>query len=141
MSEQNKELVRRFIDEVFRKKNIGIIDYLFAPGFISHYVPPGTIQDVEAFKKSIRSFLTAFPDIEITIEDLIAEDDKVVAHVTGGGTHTGNFQAFPPTGKRVILLAMIIWRISDSKFVERWEIMDQLGMLQQLGIIPKPSQE
>jgi predicted ester cyclase len=85
-------------------------------------------------------YLTAFPDLHLTIEDLIAEGDKVVDRQTARGTHQGTFMGIPPTGKQITVTAMNISRIVGGKIVEHWVELDTLGMLQQLGVVPMPGQ-
>ena len=81
-------------------------------------------------------FLKAFPDLHLTVEDMIAEGDKVVTRFTSRGTQTGAFMGIPPTGKQVTVSSIVIARIADGKIVEEWGLDDQMGMLQQLGVIP-----
>ena len=84
---------------------------------------------------------TAFPDIQMNVEDMIAEADKVVARVSVSGTHQGEFMGIDPTGNRVAITGIDILRIADGKIVEHWGNFDDLGMMQQLGVIPEPGQE
>ena len=85
-------------------------------------------------------YRSAFPDIQFTIEDLIAEGDKIVTRYTARGTHRGDLQGIPPTGRQVTVTGIIISRFANGKFVEGWLDFDALGMLQQLGVIPAPGQ-
>jgi predicted ester cyclase len=144
VSEQNKALYRRFVEEGFRKKNPRAaekaIEQYISPNCVDHAAPPGTPTGIEGAKQTIGAFLAAFPDVEITLDDLIAEGDKVVARFTARGTHKGAMMGMAPTGKRVTVTAIDIVRISQGKIVEHWESMDQLGMMQQLGVIPPPGQ-
>jgi predicted ester cyclase len=93
---------------------------------------------LEGFKQFGGVFRTAFPDGELTIEDLIVEGDKVVSRITYRGTQTGDMMGIPPTGKPVQVSAMIIDQIADGKIVESWRLFDQMGMMQQLGLVPAP---
>ena len=136
--EENKALVRRCIEDVFNKKNITSLDEFLAPNVVHHSLPPGVPQDREGFKQFVSMVLAAFPDFHITVEDMIAEGDKVVARATTGGTHKGEFIGIPPTGKQATWTEIFIWRIDGGKAVEMWAELDQLGMMHQLGVMPPP---
>lgn len=139
-TEENKIHVRRLYEEVFNQKNPAAIDDYFAPDVIDHSLPPGVPGGIEGVKLTISLFLAAFPDLHITVEDLIAEGDKVVARWTLRGTHQGASLGMPPTGKQVTMPGISIVRLEGSKSAEQWVIHDQLGMLQQLGLAPVPAQ-
>jgi len=139
-TEVNKASMRRFYDEVFNKKNRAAIDEFIDPTQVDHAAPPGTPGGLEGAKHTVTMYLTAFPDLYFTVEDLIAEGDKVVARLTTRGTQQGVFMGIPPTGKHVTVTAIDINRMADGKSVEHWLNMDTLGLLQQLGVIPAPGQ-
>ena len=132
--EENKEVVRREIEGVWVKRNLMAIDDLYDSNFVNHSPFPDTTSDREGIKHGIQNVLNAFPDIELTIEDLIAENDKVVERVTATGTHKGEFMGIIPTNKRVTFPVITINRFADGKIIERWSLADSLDMLQQLGI-------
>ena len=134
--EENKVLMSRFLEEVFNKKNLAAIDEFIAPNQIDHTLPPFLPTTPEGTKQAIDMFLKAFPDMHLTIEDMIAEGDKVVIRYTSRGSQRGAFMGIPPTGKQMTVSSIIIARIADGKIVEEWGLDDQMGMLQQLGIIP-----
>ncbi|UCC88427.1 MAG: ester cyclase [Anaerolineales bacterium] len=141
-AEQNKALFRRVMDEVFVGGNTSLIDELFAPNFVEHEeLPPGIPAGAEGVKQLSSMFLSAFPDFKATIEDLIAEGDKVVARATWSGTHQGEFMGIPPTGKRISIQVIDIVRFAGGKFVEHWGQMDNMTMMQQLGVMPGPGEE
>ena len=138
-TEENTALVRRVFEEVFNRRHAGAIDELIAPNYINHDIPapaPG----IEGFKQIHALFLTAFPDIHITIEDELSEGDKVATRGYFTGTHLGEFQGIPPTGRRIRVPYIDLWRVENGKLVENWVQLDRLGMLQQLGVIPAPGQ-
>ena len=139
-TEQNNALIRRFYEEVLNKKNTAVIDELLDPNQVNHSLPPGMPADLEGSKQFIGMFLTGFPDLHFTVEDMIAEGDTVVARLTARGTHQGAFMGIPPTGKHVTVTAIDINRLVGGKSVEHWLEMDTLGMMQQLGVIPSPGQ-
>ena len=139
-TEQNKALVRR-LEEVFNRGNISLVDELFAPDFVEHEeLPPGIPPGREAVKQLTTMFRSAFPDFKATIDDIVAEGDKVVIRQTWSGTHKGEFMGVPPTGKSVSFGVIDIVRIAGGKLVEHWGQMDMMSMMQQLGAIPTPGQ-
>lgn len=134
--EQNKALLSRIIKEVFHQGKMSLIDDLFAPGFVEHEeLPPGIPPGREAVKQLSTLFRSAFPDLTITIDDTIAEGDKVAVRCTWSGTHKGEFMGIPPTGKSVSFGVIDIVRIAGGKVVEHWGQMDSMRMMQQLGAI------
>jgi steroid delta-isomerase-like uncharacterized protein len=135
-TEENKALVHRFYDEVHNKQNRAAIDDFIDPHMVDHAAPPGTPGGIEGQKQLIGMYLTAFPDHQVTVEDMIAEGDKVVARVTVRGTHQGAFLGIPPTGKHWTFTAIDIIRIAGGKIVEHWNNYDALGLMQQLGVVP-----
>ena len=139
-AEENKAIVRRFVDEVQSAGNIDAIDELCSPEFVNHSAPPGMPANCEGVKLVTAMFRQAFPDSYFTVEDMVAEGDKVVSRKTFHGTHQGEFMGIPPTGKRVSIGLIDIVRIADGQVVEHRSIGDNLGMLQQLGVIPQPGQ-
>ncbi len=140
-TEENKAVVQRFnelIGEFFRTGDADALDEVLAPEFVYHQ--PGTPPDLESFKQFLPMFRAAFPDMRYTVEDLIAEGDKVVDRLTWEATHQGELMGIPPTGNTVRVTEMHISRIADGKIVERWGQQDMLGMMQQLGAVPPPRQ-
>ncbi len=140
MSEENKVLIRRFFEEVWNEKNLDAIDELIAAEQIDHSLPPGLPAGREGAKTFIGMYLNAFPDTKMTIEDVVAEGDKVVTRWIATGTHTGELMGIPATGKQVTVTGLDINRYSDGKSVEHWGQFDQMGMMQQLGVIPVPAE-
>lgn len=128
--EENKAIVRRWNDELF-KGNPDIIDELAAASYVNH-----DIGDREAFKRYRAELGAAFSDMSIAIEDTIAEGDKVVSRWTMSWTHTGEFRGISATGKQATFSGMSIHRIEGGKVVEDWSNSDSLGLMQQLGVIP-----
>ena len=136
MSEENKALVRRFYEEVMNRGNMAVVDELSAPNIVDHNPMPGQAAGPEGFKQFVGMFRSAFPDLNVTADDVIAEGDKVVARTTMRGTHRGEFMGIAPTNKQVTVSGMDMVRIANGKAVEVWHIDDALGMMQQLGAIP-----
>jgi len=136
--EENKALVRRGTEEVFNKGNVAAIDEFFAPNLVPYSLPPAVTRDREGYKQMVTAILAAFPDFHITVEDMVAEGDKVVARATTRGTHKGEFMSIAPTGKQATWTEIFIWRIEGGKVVEIWAEVDQLGLMQQLGVVPPP---
>ena len=139
MSEQNKALVRRAVDEIWNRGNFAVLDELVASDFVVH-MPPDDIHGPEGVQQFFTMLRNAFPDIHFTVEDQVAEGDKVVTRWTARGTHTGEFQGIPPTGKQSRLEGIDLDRIANSKAVECWSNMNELDLLQQLGVLPAPQE-
>jgi len=134
-TEQNKTLVRRFLDASIASDSSALRERL-ASDFMAH-IPSGPTNR-EGFLQHNSVFATAFSDKQFIVEDLIAEGDKVVARATWRGVHSAAFQGLPPTGKQISIGATIIERIRDGKLVEHWSLFDSLAMMQQLGLVPAP---
>lgn len=136
-TEENKMIARRFneaIQSYWRDGSFDALEVLVAPDFVHH--GPGLPPDLAGLKQMLPAFRTAFPDLEITIEEIMAERDKVFDRATWRATHQGELMGIPPTGKQVTVQEMHIGRIADGKVVERWFEWDALGMMQQLGVAP-----
>lgn len=141
VEEQNKELIRYFFEE-WNNRKIDILNKMYAPDAKFFHPSIGTTPiSFEEALEGIKIFWQAFPDLNVTIEDLIAEGDKVVVRFIGRGTHQGDFGGFPATGNKTEAGAIEIFRIEDAKIVEAWEISDRLGLMQQLGMELKPKEE
>ena len=139
-AEDNKAVVRRFVDEVQSAGDIDLIDGLCSPEFVNHSAPPGVPADCEGIKIVTAMFRGAFPDSYFTVEDMIAEGDKVATRKTFHGTHEGEFMGIPPSGRSVAMGLIDVVRIDDGRVVEHWSVGDGLGLMQQLGVIPQPGQ-
>ena len=137
-AEENKALVHRFVDEVQSQGNTDLIDEICSPEFVNHSSPPGLPADREGIKIVTAMFRQAFPDSYFTVEDMVAEGDKVATRKTFHGTHEGEFMGIPPSGRSVRMGLIDIVRITDGRVVEHWSVGDNLGMMQQLGVIPQP---
>ena len=135
--EQNKSIVRKYA-ELTNARDLDAAFAHFSPSFVDHAVRPGMPPGIEGTRLFFNMMFTAFPDLRATIQDIIAEGDKVVARVSWRGTHTGDFQGLPPTGKQIVIGAFITERLKDGKAVEHWSLFDQLAMMQQLGLVPSP---
>lgn len=136
-TDDNKALVQRFFEEVINQRNLAALDQFAHPGGVNHTVPPGMPQESNQF---LGQYLNAFPDVKATVEDLMADGDKVVARVSYRGTHQGAFRGIPPTGKQIAVTGINIFRIANGKLVEHWGLTDRLAVLQQLGVAPPLAQ-
>jgi predicted ester cyclase len=142
-AEDNKAPIRRFVEEVQSGNNIDLVDEICSPEFVNHSAPPGIPADREGIKIVTAMFRGAFPDSYFTVEDMVAEGDKVVTRKTFHGTHEGEFMGMPPSGRAVSMGLIDIVRISGGRVVEHWSMGDTLGMMQQQVVIPsgEPSEE
>jgi steroid delta-isomerase-like uncharacterized protein len=138
-TETNKAVVRRFYQEVFTQGKITVADEICSADYVDHDPtnPAGTLAGL---KQTAVEMQRAFPDVQWTVDDLIAEGDKIAARVTMHGTQQGDLMGIPASGRSVMASNFDIIRFEDSKVVEHWGLFDSLGMLQQLGVIPAPGQ-
>jgi steroid delta-isomerase-like uncharacterized protein len=139
MSDENKTVVRR-VYEAFSENNLDVLDELIASDFTDHNPNPGQSPGLEGLKQFISSMHTTLPDLQVNVEDMIAEGDKVVARLRISGTHQGEFMGNAPTGNQVTLTGIDILGIAEGKVVEHWGNFDDLGMMRQLGVIPEQEQ-
>ena len=133
IEEQNKAVVQHYWDGKWNKRRSEILDELQTPDVIYHGTSMN-MNGIEEYKQVYRSFLSAFQDTQITVEELIAEGDKVTSRVLLKGTHKGEFDGLPPTEKDFTVKAFTIFRLVGGKIVEEWEAFDELGLMHQLGV-------
>jgi steroid delta-isomerase-like uncharacterized protein len=138
MSEENKAVVRRLFDELWNKGNLPVADELFAPTY-AHHDPstPDLGKGPEGEKKRATLYRTAFHDLRLTIEDILAEGETVVARWSCRGAHKGDLSGIAPTGKQFAISGVSIARFEKGKMVEGWVNWDALGLMQQLGVVPE----
>jgi steroid delta-isomerase-like uncharacterized protein len=132
---ENKAIVRRWFEEVWNKGNLDAVDELVAATVVSEIPGEPEVRGPEAWRQQVSSTRAAFPDLAFTIEDQIAEEDKVATRWTLRGTHQGEFMGVPATGKQVTVTGISITRYANGKNVGSWNEMDLLGLMQQLGAI------
>jgi predicted ester cyclase len=137
--EENKAVSRRYIEEIINTKNPTAIDEICSLDYIDHDPFPGILPNRDSLKQFPEMHFAAFPDYHSTIEDKVAEGDKVVLRFTSRGTHRGDFFGISPTGKQVTVKGIAVHRIANGKVVENWVTMDMLSVMQQLGVVPPPS--
>jgi steroid delta-isomerase-like uncharacterized protein len=137
MLAENKAIARRLF-EGFNGRDLDLFDELVAPDFVNHSTPPGVPPTREGWKQRITMFLAAFPDMQLHIEDEIAEGDLVMTRFVAHGTHQGELMGIPATGKEVTVGGIHIARVAGGKVTDRWEEFDMLGMMVQLGVVPPP---
>lgn len=139
-AEENKEVVRRYVEEGFNGGSMEALDELFATDFVNHDPGNRAVRDLEGLKETIRMLHVAFPDVRTSIDALLTDGDCVIKRFTLRGTQHGEFNGIPPTGKEIKLEGIDILRVSGGKIQEIWMAVDYLVMLQQLGVIPQPEQ-
>jgi steroid delta-isomerase-like uncharacterized protein len=138
-TEQNKALAHQFLEEVFNQGNMSRFNELVAPDFVEHEeVPPGVPRNREGVAMLLTMLRSAFPDFKATIDDMIAEGDKVVVRMTWTGTQQGEFMGMPPSGKPMSIGVIDIFRMEKDKLVEHWGLSDTMSMMEQLGAMPAP---
>ena len=136
---QNKEIAHRFIEEVWNQGKLDAVDDIVTNDIVIHSAGRD-IEGIESFKKYIMSYRNAFPDIKFTIEEQIAQGDKVAERYAIRSTHQGELQGIPPTGKQIKIVSIDITRFLDGKMVERWGEFDSIGLMMQLGMELKPKE-
>ncbi len=141
-AEENQAVARREIQELFNHTgNLDAADEIYAPDYVGHDPTGAEMRGVEGAKQYAAALRQAFPDLESTIEDQIAQGDKVVSRFSARGTHQGETEEFgPATGNRMEITGVTIVRFSGGKVAESWDHYDALGMMQQLGLVPEPEQ-
>jgi steroid delta-isomerase-like uncharacterized protein len=133
-----KAIARRIVEEAWSKGNLGIVDEVVSPSYVDHDPSaPAPVRGLDGAKEQVKLYRTAFPDLTFTIDDMMVDGEKVLTRWTARGTHKGSLMGIPPTGKQATVTGMTIDRFSGGKIVEGWANWDTLGLLQQLGVIPK----
>ena len=142
MSEENKAIARRALEEVWSGQgDLDAADELFASNFVGHDpASPEDISGPEGVKELASMFRNAFPDVQLSVEEQVAEGDMVVTRWIASGTHQGEMMGIAPTGKRVRVAGTSVERVVEGKIEETWDNYDALGMMQQIGAIPSPEE-
>ena len=138
--EENKAIVRRFFEDLLSTDNLALADELLSPGFRFYFAGSPDPMDLEHYKEFLVARRAAFPDRRFIVEDMIAEGDKVSARFTMRGTHKGEFRGITPSGREVTMTGIDMIRLVEGKMVEDRVEVDQLGMMQQLGVIASSQQ-
>jgi steroid delta-isomerase-like uncharacterized protein len=133
-TDENKALIQRFIEQVFERGDVAAVDELVAEDFVPHTYPGTT--DRGGLKRAMERVSKGISDARFTIEDVIADGDRVAVRLTSGATQTGEFMGMPPSGKRYEIEEIHIFRVSDGRITEHWHQFDQVGMMRQLGAMP-----
>ena len=142
MGEENKATSRRFYEELFNQGDLDAAEEIVTPDFVIHDPNiPEEPRGPEGLKQFVSMYRNAFPDLNFTIEEQIAEGEKVATRWVAYGTHQGELMGLAPTGKRVTVRAFTLQRFSGGKIAEDWAHYDALGMMRQIGAIPEPGQE
>jgi steroid delta-isomerase-like uncharacterized protein len=136
MSEQYKSAAQNLIAKGFNRKDLSAFEAYFSRDLNDHALPPGVPEGFAGRKMFYSALLAAFPDMHVRIEDVFAEGDKLVTRWFAHGTHNGDMMGIPPTGKQISVGGIAIDRFENGQSVEHWEIFDQAGLMQQLGVIP-----
>jgi steroid delta-isomerase-like uncharacterized protein len=134
--EKNKALIRRHVEELFNQGRLEIADEIISSDYVLHHPVYGEVKGPEGFKKMFMENRKTFPDIHFTIDDMVAEGDKVAVRYTMTATHKGELMGIPPTGKKISIQSAFFYRFKDGKEVEALTYSDNLSLFQQLGIKP-----
>ena len=139
-AEENKAVIRRWLDEGWSKGNLAAADDLIGSDFVVHGAGGQAVRSgPDGVKELVAAWRTGFPDGQMSIDDLLADGDKVIIRMTWRGTHDGDFYGVPPTGKRVAVTSIGIDRVTNGKIVEGWGEVDMLSMYEQIGAITPPT--
>ena len=138
MSEENEAVVRRFVEDCLNGRNPDLVDELFSPDYVNYAAPAGVSPDLEGYKERVASVLRGFPDLQVTIEDLFSDGDRVAIRLSASGTHKGDSLGLSATGRFASWTATAIYQVVDGEIVQRWENRDDLGLMQQLGAVSQP---
>ena len=134
--EKNKAVVQRYVDEIQNGHSIDTIDSIFAEDFVDHMATHGGLfQGIDGLKRGYSELLAAFPDLQVTVKDLLAEGDKVVVYKSTTATHRGTYQGILATGNRVQFESIYIFQIREGKIAEYWGLFNEYALKQQLGVI------
>ncbi|HEY3229817.1 MAG TPA: ester cyclase [Roseiflexaceae bacterium] len=139
-TEENKAIVRRMTEEFYNQGNVELAEDFFADTYVHHDSASPHVRDRDGLKQVLRAFLDGCPDLHITIDQLLAEGDTVTKRWTYHATHTGDLSGLPPTGKRITMSGLELFRLEGGKIVECWLGYDNLSLMQQLGVIPTAEQ-
>lgn len=140
-SEETKRFMQHFIEETINKKNLKALDTLVAEDFVEHLPFPGQGPGRAGLRYAIATFLSGFPDMHWTVEEQVAEGEKVVTRFTMSGTHQGVFLGIEPTGQSVHVWGIVIDVVREGKFAESRIILDMMSFMQQLGVLPSPNEK
>jgi steroid delta-isomerase-like uncharacterized protein len=139
-AQKNKAIVLHHWEEFVSKGNLDLIDEIFAPDFVAHEANQD-IRGSEGVRQFILMLRAAFPDLQVTVEDTLAEGDKVVQRWSAHSSHQGALMGLPPSGKRISVAGITISRFEGGKVAEEWELYDMMGMMQQLGALPSSTEQ
>lgn len=136
----NEVIVHRFVNELWNARELSVADEIFASHCVTHQLRSGepitsAPRDPETLKQHVRDWVNAFPDLQFTLEQTVASEDRLASHITMRGTHNGEWMGVSPTGKQITITMIIVHRIEAGKIVEDWVLVDSLGLFQQLGLV------
>jgi len=137
--EDNKAIIRAYVETVWNQQQLDRADEVVAPDFLDHAALPGQAPGLEGARRKWAMYLNAIPDLRVTIEELVAEGDKVAVRRTYEGIHRGELLGIPATGRQLRVGGISIFRLAEGKIAEHWEQLDRLALMQQLGVIPAPA--
>ena len=136
MNNDNRAVVMKFYNTVVNKGDTSALPEIMSGRFVDHFAAPGSPQGIEGFKKFLGMVSTAFPDLQVSVDDLIEEGDKVVVRLTANGTHNGVLMGnIPPTGKHAVWMGIDILKLEQGKITERWSLRDLFSMMRQVGVV------
>ncbi len=141
MAADHRETSRRVFEEIWNQKNLNAVDELMAENYVHHDPSsPPVASGIDGYKQLVTQYLNAFPDLHFTLNDQVAAGEIVVSRWTATGTHSGDLPGIPRTGRHFSVTGMSMGRIQSGKFAEGWNNWDALGLMQQIGVVPRPGE-
>jgi steroid delta-isomerase-like uncharacterized protein len=140
-AEANRQLFQRYFDKCANDGNLDLADEIFASDYLHHdpaNPDPRPVVGPQGVRDHLTSLMGAFPDLKFEVEETIADDDQIIVRWTARGTNTGDYFGMPATGKPIEITGMNTWRVKDGQAIEGWVNRDDMGLLQQLGVVPAP---
>jgi steroid delta-isomerase-like uncharacterized protein len=136
-----KQLVRRFVEELWNARRLDVANVIFAEDCVTHQLRSGVPTDAvprgpQAIKEHVAGWITSFPDLRFSIEQMLSEGDRVVTQLLMEGTHQGAWLGMPASGKKIQIRMFTVHRIAQGKIIEDWVLVESLGLFQQLGVVP-----
>lgn len=140
-----KQLIHRFVEELWNERRLDVADAIFATGCVTHQLRSGLAADAEprgpeAMKEHVTSWIASFPDLHFGIEQMLSEGDRVVTQLLVEGTHQGAWLGIPASGRKIQIRMFTLHRVAQGKIVEDWVLVESLGIFQQLGVVPNPAE-
>lgn len=143
--DDSKQLINRFVDELWNERRLDVADTIFAEACITHQLRSGALADSvprgpEAIKEHVAGWIASFPDLRFSVEQMLSDGDRVVTQLLMEGTHQGAWLGIPASGNKIQIRMFTVHRVQQGKIVEDWVLVESLGVFQQLGVVPNTAE-